>query len=78
ECDTIESIMDNELSGDREKDFVDLVYCIETAITNDFVKEEEILPVFYKLFGMKNKLEEIDASELTYIQKEIKGIINLG
>jgi len=47
ECDTIESIMDNELSGDREKDFVDLVYCIETAITNDFVKEEEILPVFY-------------------------------
>ena len=74
---TVRNILNEELAEDMEETFVDLIYCIETAITNNYVKEEKIMPVFYKLYGMKNKLEQIKKSDLSDIQSKVREMIDI-
>jgi aryl-alcohol dehydrogenase-like predicted oxidoreductase len=77
EIKTIKNIIYNDLSEDIEKAFVDLIYCIEISITNEYVDEQEIMPIFYKLYGMRNELYKVKAIDLENIQKEVKEIINI-
>jgi hypothetical protein len=72
---TIKKIIYQDLAKVVEKSFVDLIYCIETAIANKYIKEKKIMPTFYKLYEMKNKLNHIDVEDLEKIQAEIKNII---
>lgn len=74
---TLKEIIYGDLSRNVKKSFVDLIYCIETAITEGFVKEENIMPTFYKLYEMRSKINQIHIKELENIQNEISGIIIL-
>lgn len=74
---TINKILYENLSEDNNKAFIDLIYSIETAITNEYVKEVEIMPLFYKLYGMRNKLDQINNSELKEIQKKVGRMIKI-
>lgn len=76
EVKTIKNILNNDLVEDREKAFVDLVYCIEVSISNGYVKEQEIMPVYFKLFEMKKQLNKIKILDLESIKKEVKKLIN--
>jgi len=78
EMNTVKNLLHKKLSGDPGNIFVDLVYCIETSITNGLVEEQEIIPVFYTLYGMRNKLHKIKMLDLENIQKEIKKMIKAG
>ena len=40
---------------DPQKAFIDLIYVIETAMSLRLVKEKEVLPIFYELYGLKKK-----------------------
>ena len=72
---TIKHILYEDLFEEKNKAFVDLIYSIETAITNKYVVEDEIMPVFHKLYGMRNKLDEIKNYELKKIQKKISEMV---
>lgn len=72
---TVKNIIYSNLSNDVKKAFVDLIYCIETAIINGYVTEEKIMPTFYKLYGMESKMKQIRVIELENIQNEIKDAI---
>ncbi len=72
---TINKILYGDLSEDKYKAFVDLIYSIETAITNKYVKEDKIMSEFHKLYGMRNKLDEVKNYELKEIQKQIRNML---
>ena len=72
---TLKHILYEDLSDDKNKAFVDLIYSIETAITNKYVIENEIMPEFHKLYGMRNKLDEVKNYELKVIQKKIRNML---
>jgi aryl-alcohol dehydrogenase-like predicted oxidoreductase len=43
--------------------FVDLVYAIETAVSLELVREQQILPIFYELFALRKTLHQPDVLE---------------
>jgi aryl-alcohol dehydrogenase-like predicted oxidoreductase len=69
------SILHDSISSDIPKTFVDLVYCIETAIGLGRVQEKEVLPIFYELLGMQSRLAETSRSDLERIQSTLREII---
>ncbi|HOB90779.1 MAG: aldo/keto reductase [Bacillota bacterium] len=68
---------EGDIDKDAHKAFVDLVYCIETAMTLGYVEEPQIMPVFYKLYGMKPTLNHSSISDLEAIRSEMKRVIRI-
>jgi len=61
-----------------QRAFVDLIYVIETALYLGLVDEEEVLPVFYELYGLRGKLGGGEAAgKLREIQARL-GRMELG
>lgn len=54
---SIGQILSNKLP-EPEKAFTDLIYAIETAMTLDLVREKQVMPIFYDLYGLKEKLNQ--------------------
>ena len=72
---SVRSILYGNINRDVSKAFVDLIYCIETAIGLGYVQEQEIMPTFYKLFSMRSRLGQISENDLERIQAEMREVI---
>jgi aryl-alcohol dehydrogenase-like predicted oxidoreductase len=71
----VTSILHGSISSDVSRAFVDLVYCIETAIGLGRVQEQEVLPIFYELLGLQSRLSETSRSDFERIQSNLREII---
>ena len=72
---TLRQILSGALPSDNHQAFVDLVYCLETALINRYLPEAEIMPVFHRLFGLRTKLDQIQNGELRELQKTIGAML---
>lgn len=72
---TVGQILSSKITGEPQNAFIDLIYTIETAVTLNLVNEDEIMPLFMELFGLKNTLDQHAVLELEQIRKRLKEII---
>ena len=72
---SVKKLVTEELPGDFSKAFTDLVYVVETIITQGWAEEKDILPLFYELFALQ---ETHDRAKLKIIQENLRDTINLG
>jgi len=72
---TVGQILSSKITGEPQNAFIDLIYTIETAVTLNLVNEDEIMPLFIELFGLKNTLDQHAVLELEQIRKRLKEII---
>lgn len=72
---TVEQLMRLKITGEPQKGFTDLIYVVETAVELNLVSEDEIMPLFMELYGLKNSLDQDVLIELEQIRKRLKEII---
>lgn len=72
---TLQKILDGDLPADNDQAFVDLVYCLETILVNQYLEEAEIMPVFYRLFSLKAKPDHVKNGEIKEIQKTVGAML---
>ncbi len=70
----IRRILTTPLSEDTSGAFLDLVYTLECAVTSNMVVEKDVLPIFYRLLGLK-KDGDFTSSDLREIQSSIRTVI---
>ena len=64
-------VLSKPLPKESSKDFVNLVYVIETSILLGLTSEKEVLPIFQELYGMRKTLSEDAVSKLENIRKRL-------
>lgn len=69
---SIKQILSSQIPKDQSQAFSDLIYAIETALAIGLTSEEEILPVFQELWGMRKTLDEDVLPKLTSIQHRLR------
>lgn len=74
---SVNSILEGDIDREVSRAFVDLIYCIETAMTLGYVEESQILPVFYRLYGIRPTLESTSISDLEAIRSQMRTMIRV-
>jgi hypothetical protein len=64
------AILDGEL--DSTNAFTDLVYVFETLVENGWAKEQRIMPLFLKLYAMREQDDPIKHEQMKTIQAELR------
>ena len=72
---TVAQLLRLKITGEPQKGFTDLIYAIETAVELNLVSEDEIMPQFMELYGLKNSLDQDALIELEQIRNRLKEII---
>jgi aryl-alcohol dehydrogenase-like predicted oxidoreductase len=73
--DNVQEILTEPLPADPGSAFRDLIYVIETALRLGMVEESEVMPTFYRLYGLRKELDDQAASELSAIQEKLRDMI---
>ncbi len=74
---SVRRILSKSLPEPQEA-FVDLIYVIETSMALHLVAEEEVLPTFRQLYGMKKELAQKGIkTKLKDIQTQLRNLISL-
>jgi aryl-alcohol dehydrogenase-like predicted oxidoreductase len=71
---SVQKILSEELPGDFSKAFADLVYVVETIITQGLVEEKDVVPLFYELFALQ---KTHDSVKLKIIQEKLRDTIDI-
>ncbi|MEW6716722.1 MAG: aldo/keto reductase [Chloroflexota bacterium] len=71
---SVKTILTTPLSSDLSQAFGDLIYAIETGLLLGLVTEGEVLPSFYELYEMKDRLRGA-GSKLTSLQQQLRELI---
>ena len=72
---SVASILQGPLPHDSSQAFTDVIYVIETALALGLTTEEEILPLFRELYGLREELSEATIPQLTDIQGRLRTMI---
>lgn len=75
---SVERILSEPLPPDPSQAFTDLVYVFETAILLSLTTEEQVMPTFMRLYGMRDSLDENVAPKLKEIQCQLGELIEVG
>jgi len=74
---SIRRILSNPLQQ-PQKSFTDLIYVIDTAISLNLIAEEQVLPIFYDLYKLKQRLDEKGIGlKLREIQIRLRDLISV-
>ena len=74
---SIRRILSNPLQQ-PQKSFTDLIYVIDTAISLNLIAEEQVLPIFYDLYKLKQRLDEKGIGlKLREIQIQLRDLISV-
>lgn len=65
---TLRNLLTEALNPDPEKAFNDLIYICENAIILGVVEEEEVIPAFKELFGLRKSLDQKAQQKMRGIQ----------
>ncbi len=71
----VKDILTNPLPDDPKIAFKDLIYVIETALRQGMVEESEVMPTFFRLYGLRKKLGDQSGPELSAIQAKLQDLI---
>jgi aryl-alcohol dehydrogenase-like predicted oxidoreductase len=72
---TIGQLLSLEITDKPQQAFTDLIYVVETAVTLNLVAENEIMPLFMELFGLRENLDQNAVVALERIRKRLKETI---
>lgn len=71
---SVERILTTALPTDPEAAFVDLIYAIEASVSLGLAREAEVLPMFQKLFALRENLGG-SGSVLVVVQRHVEEIV---
>jgi hypothetical protein len=73
--DNVKEILTQPLPADPSSAFKDLIYVIETALRLGRIKESEMMPTFYRLYGLRKELDDQVGPKLSAIQGKLRNLI---
>ncbi|MFW5898350.1 MAG: aldo/keto reductase [Candidatus Saliniplasma sp.] len=71
----IRSLLTSPLNQDLQKVYSDMIYVIETSIQHSLTDENEVMPTFQKLWGMRSSEGGITKEKLQTIQEELRDLL---
>lgn len=73
--DNVREILTEPLPADSSSAFRDLIYVIETALRLGMVEESEMMPTFYRLYGLRKEMDDQAGPKLSAIQGRLRDLI---
>jgi diketogulonate reductase-like aldo/keto reductase len=74
---SIQRILGGPLPAEPAQAFADLVYAMETAVQLGLVAEQDVVPVFLELYGLRTGLGAKDLPALEAIRMRLREVIGL-